>query len=477
MRIFANFREFSRFFAIRISGFCDSPSFFFSVFFLKKYTKQTKQDIPTSLESLCSVSSLNIDSDDKHYSPHSDTKQQHTSALNTKTQTMDLTIKDFDEKEHVVEVGVDDALGHLRLKVASAAGLQEDSFQMTFRGEVLREEEGIKELSAGDTIMLMRTTKFAAIAALHALGETDLTKETLETVDDPDVVRLLLEAEVATVIPDRFLRYSELTRLDLSAVSVVTEIGDWFLNNCSQLTELDLSGLCNVTVIGGSFITFAERLESINLSGFGSVTKVGRRFLASSALRTVDLSVFRHVTVIERDFLSNCKYLTFVNLSGLSNVTKIGHDFLVHCSALKRVCLSGLRSVVTIGVGFFGYCSRLQVVDGLSALSGVRSIGMDFFMPCQRLTRMDASGLSKDALVVKRLLAKEPPLPTNTIHGLRCETDNVPDPATVQKEGCRRKRLHADTEPSEEREAGFAESKGSPACSFSLFSCSLMRWW
>ena len=29
----------------------------------------------------------------------------------------------------------------------------------------------------------------------------------------------------------------------------------------------------------------------------------------------------------------------------------------------------------------------------------------------------------------------------------------------------RRKRLHTDTEPSEEREAGFAESKGSPACS------------
>ena len=75
-----------------------------------------------------------------------------------KDKKMDLTIKDFDEKEHVVEVGVDDALGHLRLKVASAAGLQEDSFQMTFKGEVLCEEEGIKELSAGDTIMLVRTT-------------------------------------------------------------------------------------------------------------------------------------------------------------------------------------------------------------------------------------------------------------------------------------------------------------------------------
>ena len=348
---------------------------------------------------------------------------------------MDLTIKDFDEKEHVVEVGVDDALGHLRLKVASAAGLQEDSFQMTFRGEVLREEEGIKELSAGDTIMLMRTTKFAAIAALHALGETDLTKERLETVDDPDVARLLLEAEVATVIPDEFLEDNALTRLDLNAVSVVTEIGANFLYNCPQLTELDLSGLCNVTVIGRYFITFAVGLESINLSGFGSVTEIGEDFLVSSALRTVDLSVFRRLTVIEGDFLSHCRHLTSVDLSGLSNVTEIGDRILYNCSALKRVCLSGLRSVVTIGKYFFGYCSSLQVVDGLSALSGVRSIGEGFFFSCSRLTRMDASGLSKDALVVRRLLEKEPPLPTDVIHGLRCETDNVPDPATVQKEG------------------------------------------
>ena len=354
---------------------------------------------------------------------------------------MDVTIKDFDEKEHVVEVGVDDALGHLRLKVASAAGLQEDSFQMTFRGEVLREEEGIKELSAGDTIMLMRTTKFAAIAALHALGETDLTKQRLATVDDPDVARLLLEAEVATEIPDSFLRCSALTRLDLSALSVVTEIGNGFLKCCTQLIELDLSGLCNVTVIGDHFINDADRLESINLSGFGSVTKIGAGFLAgtamlaSSALRTVDLSVFRRVTVIEEGFLSHCSHLTSVDLSGLSNVTEIGSQFLYVCSSLKRVCLSGLRSVVTIGPCFFGLCSSLQVVDGLSALSGVRSIEKYFFYHCSKLTRIDASGLSKDALVVKRLLAKEVGLRTNAIHGLRCETDNVPDPATVQKEG------------------------------------------
>ena len=388
----------------------------------------------------------------------------HTSTINATAQNtrMKITAKDFDEKEHVVEVGVDDTLEHLRLKVASAAELQGDSFQMIFRGEVLREEEGIKELSAGDTIMLVRTKKFAAIAALHALGETDLTKKRLRTVKDPDVARLLVEAEVSTEIYNWFLRGSVLTRLDLSAVSV-TKIGGNFMHE-TQATEVDLSGLCNVAVIGHSFITNAAQLESVNLSGFGNVRKIRDAFLSCSALRTVDLSVFRSVTVIEADFLSNCRSLTSVDLSGLSNVTEIGDTFLFGCFALKRVCLSGLRSVVAIGKGFFQGCWLLQVVDGLSALSGVKSIGRGFFASCSKLTRIDASGLSKDALVVRTLLEAEPPLPTNAIHGLRCETDNVPDPATVQKEGCRRKRLHTDTEPSEEREAGFAESKGSPAC-------------
>ena len=324
--------------------------------------------------------------------------------MNARAQTtkMDLIIKDFDEKEHVVEVGVDDTLEHLHLKVASAAGLQGDSFQLTFRGEVLREEEGIKELSAGDTIMLVRTTKFAAIAALHALGETDLTKKRLATVDDPDVARLLLEAEVATEIPAWFLRGSAITRLDLSAVSV-TKIRGFFMHE-TQATEVDLSGLCNVTGIGCCFITHAAQLESVNLSGFGNVRKIRDAFLSCSALRTVDLSVFRSVTVIEAEFLSNCRSLTSVDLSGLSNVTEIGDNFLFGCFALKRVCLSGLRSVVAIGRGFFKSCSLLQVVDGLSALSGVKSIGRGFFASCSKLTRIDASGLSKDALVVRHCL-------------------------------------------------------------------------
>ena len=45
-----------------------------------------------------------------------------------------------------------------------------------------------------------------------------------------------------------------LTRLDLSAVSCVTEVGDRFLDGCTTLTSIDLSGLSNVTRIGSYFL-------------------------------------------------------------------------------------------------------------------------------------------------------------------------------------------------------------------------------
>ena len=80
------------------------------------------------------------------------------------------------------------------------------------------------QLSAGDTIILTKTKKQEAIAELHALGVTDITAEKLESVRDPEVACLLLQAEVATVIPNGFLADTSLTRLDLSAESIVTHM-------------------------------------------------------------------------------------------------------------------------------------------------------------------------------------------------------------------------------------------------------------
>ena len=177
--------------------------------------------------------------------PHTEIRTQNHN------KDMDLNIKGFDTNQHTVEVGEDDTVEGLRRKVASAMGLPEDSFCMSFGDEAMGEGADMTQLSAGDTIILTKTKndvlyhlsrigvhasktaphltktkKQEAIAELHALGVTDITAEKLKSVEDPEVACLLLQAEVATVIPNWFLSDTSLMRLDLSAESIVTHIGD-----------------------------------------------------------------------------------------------------------------------------------------------------------------------------------------------------------------------------------------------------------
>ena len=109
---------------------------------------------------------------------------------------------------------------------------------------------------------LTKTTKYQSVEALRALGETDISEARLATVKDPDVASLLLQAEVATVIPHYFLRNASFTRLDLSAVSGVTRIYDNFLHGCASVETVDLSGLCNVTHIGNDCLYRCPSLTS-----------------------------------------------------------------------------------------------------------------------------------------------------------------------------------------------------------------------
>ena len=180
---------------------------------------------------------------------------------------MDVHFEDFRANQHTVEMGVDDTVEGLRRKVASAMGLPEDSFCMSFGGKAMGEGADMTQLSAGDTIILTKSMKQEAIAELHALGETDLTPERLEEVEDPEVACLLLQAEVTTAIPSGFLSQASLTRLDLSAVFFVTQIGGCFLQECTSLTSIDLSGLSNVTRIGSLFL---YSCNSFNHPGSGT---------------------------------------------------------------------------------------------------------------------------------------------------------------------------------------------------------------
>ena len=260
---------------------------------------------------------------------------------------MEVVIKDCADNSYVIEVGVDDTTETMRQKVASAVGLAEDSFHMGFGGK--EEGDDITQLSAGDAVVLTKSKKFVARAALHALGE-DITAERLVTVEDPEVACLLLQAEVATVIPNNFLSQTSLTALDLSAVSCVTEIGEQFLHRCTSLTSIDLSGLTRLTRIGTHFLARCSSLTAVELSALLNVTHIGTSFLLSCwSLTAVDLSPLRNVTQIGTGFLINCSGLTAVDLSPLRNVTKIGANLLSDCKSLTELDLSPLSRVAHFG--------------------------------------------------------------------------------------------------------------------------------
>ena len=279
--------------------------------------------------------------------PHTEIRTQNHN------KDMDLNIKGFDTNQHTVEVGEDDTVEGLRRKVATAMGLPEDGFCMSFGDEAMGEGADMTQLSAGDTIILTKTKKQEAIAELHALGVTDITAEKLKSVRDPEVACLLLQAEVATIIPDYFLSCTSLTRLDLSAESIVTHIGNGFLADCTSLTSIELSGLGNVTQVGAGFLRNCRSLATLNLSPLSKVTKVGDSFFFGCvSLTTLNLYPLSNVTQVGEDFLGYCTSLTTLDLSPLSNVTHIrsgfgGTYFAVDCTSLTSIYLSGCSSVVS----------------------------------------------------------------------------------------------------------------------------------
>ena len=154
---------------------------------------------------------------------------------------MEICVESFDGEKYTVEVGVDDTTADIRRKVASAAELCEDGFDISFGGKVMAEGDDTTQLSAGDTIVLTKTLsqKDDAIAALRDLGETNLTTERFKGLEDPKLVHLFLQAEVVTEIPFAYLSCFTFEELDLSGVSGVTAINSEFLCYCRSLHTLE----------------------------------------------------------------------------------------------------------------------------------------------------------------------------------------------------------------------------------------------
>ena len=330
---------------------------------------------------------------------------------------MELCVQGYDDdNKFVIEVGENDTTETMRQKVATATGLCEDSFRMGFGGK--EEGEDITELSAGDSVVLTKTVKYEAISALHALGETDITAERLQQVEDPKVASLLLQAEVATEIPEKFFSGCDVTRigfscvpnvddncgitLHLPALPCVTTIGGGFLYNCTPLSEVDFTGLQAVTTIGDGFLSDCTTLSEVDFTGLQSVTTIGDYFLCNcKMLSEVDFTGLQAVTTIGDSFLFSCTSLSEVDFTGLQSVTTIGDDFLYNCETLSEVDFTGLQAVTTIGAGFLCNCTSLSKVD-FTGLQAVTTIG-DYFLPnCKRLSKVD--GMDKCSNVVRSRL-------------------------------------------------------------------------
>ena len=306
---------------------------------------------------------------------------------------MDLNVL-FCDETHVIEVALADAVEDMRRKVASAVGLPEDSFGMSFGDEVMGEGADMTQLSAGDTIFLTTTKRGEAIAALHALGVTDLRPERLKSVRDPEVACLLLQAEVTTVIPYCFLDETSITRLDLSAVSTVTRIEDNFLQGCRSLTAVDLSSLNSLTHVGRAFLQGCTSLTSLDLSSFNSLTHVGNGFLQEcDSLTSLDLSSSNSLTHVGQWFLRACESFTALDLSSLNSLTHVGEYFLGDCTSLTAVDLSSLKSLTHVDDNFLRGCLSLTSLD-LSSLSSLEHVGDCFLHECFNLTALDLSSLS-----------------------------------------------------------------------------------
>ena len=305
---------------------------------------------------------------------------------------MELNIEGFDGQKYVVDVDVDDTEKDLQRKVATTAGFAEDSFDMYVRGNDEGEDINIKALSAGGTVVLTQSKKQESVAALHALGETDLTPERLWSVKDPEVAQLFLQAEVVTVIPPSFLSRTNLRSLDLSAPLAVTAIADYFLFQCSSLESVNLSGLRNVTTIGAHFLrdcTSLRTFEPFNFAGLGSVRKLGDCFLSGcESLTSINFAGLGRVTSLGDCFLSGCTSLTSIDFAGLGSVTSLRDYFLLECTALTSISFAGLGSVTRLGIYFLSDCTSLTTID-FAGLSGVTEVGYSFIKGCISLETRD----------------------------------------------------------------------------------------
>ena len=149
-------------------------------------------------------------------------------------------------------------------------------------------------------------------------------------------------------IGEGFLSGTGLTALDLTPLSSIAHIGDWFLSECKSLIALNMSPLRNVTIVGDWFLGDCRSLTELVLTPLSNVTQIGESFLAKcTGLTELDLTPLSNVTQIDEGFLANCTGLTVLDLSPLGAVMHMGVLHADEYTSLKSIHLSGCSSAVS----------------------------------------------------------------------------------------------------------------------------------
>lgn len=194
-----------------------------------------------------------------------------------------------------------------------------------------------------------------------------------------DIIRLVEPYELPIDLKDRFLDQYNGNYVDLSPISNVSNVGEYFLYKAKNLKEINLSSFMNITVIPKCFIFKNESLISIDLSFFSEVTTIGSGFLADAKkLHTIDGIDFSKVEHIGSNFMVRTRGLNHLDLSSFYNVKHIDNAFMYN-SAIEHIDFSPLKSLNYIG-GFFLSDASVKVQNvNLTPLLGVQHIGKCFF--------------------------------------------------------------------------------------------------
>ena len=197
---------------------------------------------------------------------------------------------------------------------------------------------------------------------------------------------------------------TQIVNLNLVPLSNVLSIGDYFLYNCSNLKIIDLSPLCLITVIGDGFMSNCTSINNLILNPLSNVTSIGNGFMSGcTSINNLILVPLSNVTSIGDDFLSGCTSIKIINLSSLCQITKIGENFLSKCRNLKNLDLTPLVNVTSIGENFLCECRNIDTIV-FPSLSYIKEINDNFLAKCSNLKKLDLSMLTEIKLIGENFL-------------------------------------------------------------------------